>query len=172
MSTPMTDLNVAIDVNIEAGDWDAALPDAQALAERAIMAVCAHVGDVPADAEVSVLLTDDAHQQILNRDWRGKAKPTNVLSFPGDAWGEAWEDVPPGAPLLLGDIAVAFETTQREAADQDQPLGAYFTHLVVHGMAHLLGFDHETEQDADEMEPLEIDILRTLGIASPYQDRA
>ena len=172
MSTPMSDPTVSIDVNIEAGEWAAALPDAQALAERAILAVCTHLGDVPVNAEVSVLLTDDAHQQILNRDWRGKDKPTNVLSFPGDDV----DDLPPdglgGAPVLLGDIAVAFETTQSEAVALPQSLDHYFSHLIVHGMLHLLGFDHETEDDADEMEPLEIEILHGLGIASPYQDRA
>lgn len=160
--------NVSIDFNIEAGDWATALPDAVAIAKRAIIAVCGEMEELPAGAEVSVLLTDDAHQQVLNQQWRGKDKPTNVLSFPGD---DA-EDVPPGMPVLLGDIAVAFETLRAEAGDQEKSLADHFCHLIVHGMLHLLGFDHETQADADEMEPLEIEVLDGLGIASPYPDRS
>lgn len=163
----MTDNGPAIDVNIEAGNWAKNLPDAAALAERAIGAACAALDGVPAHAEVSVLLTDDAHQRILNRDWRGQDKSTNVLSFPGDDF----DDVPDGAPILLGDISLALETTSREAIDQQKSLADHFCHLVVHGMLHLLGFDHETQAQADEMEPLEIEILAGLGIASPYSDR-
>lgn len=164
----MTDSGLSIDVNIEAGNWAKDLPDAAALAERAIGAVCAALDGVPVHAEVSVLLTDDAHQRILNRDWRGQDKSTNVLSFPGDDF----DDMPDGVPVLLGDIAVALETTSHEATDQQKSLADHFCHLVVHGMLHLLGFDHETQAQADEMEPLEIEILAGLGIASPYADRA
>lgn len=167
MSDPNLAPRLAVDVSIEAGEWAEALPDAAAIAERAILAVSARMGDVPDGAEVSVLLTDDAHQQVLNRDWRGKDKPTNVLSFPGD---DA-DGLPVGAPLLLGDIAVAFETTNAEAQDQQKSLADHFCHLMVHGMLHLLGFDHETQPEADEMEPLEIEVLEGLGIASPYPDR-
>lgn len=167
MSMWMTDNKPSIDVNIEAGKWAKHLPDAAALVERAIWATCAALDGVPSCAEVSVLLTDDAHQRILNRDWRGQDKPTNVLSFPGDDF----DDVPDGAPTLLGDISVALETTSAEARDQQKSLADHFCHLVVHGMLHLLGFDHETKTQADEMEPLEIEILAGLGIASPYADR-
>ena len=156
-----------IDITREAGDWARALPGAEELARCAVEAAVKQVGGVPAHAEVSVLLTDDAHQQVLNREWRGKDKPTNVLSFPGDDAG----GVPEGVPVLLGDIAIAFETTQREAQDQEKSLSDHFCHLVVHGMLHVLGFDHETEEQADEMEPLEIEVLAGLGIASPYPDR-
>lgn len=159
---------VAIDFNTEAGDWAKALPNAAAIAERAIIAVCAEMEELPVGAEVSVLLTDDAHQQVLNQQWRGKDKPTNVLSFPGDDT----DDVPPGMPVLLGDIAVAFETLYAEALDQEKSLADHFCHLIVHGMLHLLGFDHETQADADEMEPFEIEVLDGLGIASPYPDRS
>lgn len=163
----MTDAKPAVEVNIEAGNWAEALPDAALIAERAVWATCAVLEDLPAGAEVSVLLTDDAHQRSLNRDWRGQDKPTNVLSFPGDDD----ENVPDGAPVLLGDIAIALETIQREAQDQQKSLADHFCHLMVHGMLHLLGFDHETQLQADDMEPLEIEILEGLGIASPYPDR-
>ena len=156
-----------IDITREAGDWARALPGAEELARCAVEATVKRVGGVPEHAEVSVLLTDDAHQQVLNRDWRGQDKPTNVLSFPGDDV----DGVPKGIPVLLGDISLAFETTQREAHDQQKSLSDHFCHLVVHGMLHVLGFDHETQDEADEMEPLEIDVLAGLGIASPYPDR-
>ena len=167
MNTPMTEPRICIEINTEAGDWAQALPDAAAIAERAILAVCAQFDDLPAGAEVSVLLTDDAHHQVLNRDWRGQDKPTNVLSFPGD---DA-DSLPDGAPLLLGDIAVALETVQAEAGTLEKSIADHFCHLMVHGMLHLLGFDHETQPQADEMEPLEIEILEGLSIASPYPDR-
>jgi probable rRNA maturation factor len=163
----MTKRGLGVDITIEAGDWAKALPEASRLSKRAVKAVCAALEGVPEWAEVSVLLTDDAHQRVLNRDWRGKDKATNVLSFPGDFSDET----PPGAPVLLGDIAVAFETTQAEAQDQQKSLADHFCHLVVHGMLHLLGFDHVKQADANEMEPLEIEILEGLGIASPYPDR-
>ncbi|HEY9163859.1 MAG TPA: rRNA maturation RNase YbeY [Magnetovibrio sp.] len=163
----MNDVPLTIDINVEAGPWTEALPDHEALTRRAVLAVCAALDGVPDGSEVSILLTDDAHQQVLNRDWRGKDKPTNVLSFPGDDF----DDVPEGAPLLLGDIAIAFETTTSEAREQQKTLAQHFSHLLVHGMLHLLGYDHETQLEADEMEPLEIEILDGLGIASPYPDR-
>jgi len=167
----MTDSGFSIDVNVEAGNWAKELPNATALAKRAIGAVCAALDGVPAHAEVSVLLTDDVHQRILNRDWRGQDKSTNVLSFPGDDFDDVPDDALNGAPILLGDISVALEITNHEATDQQKSLADHFCHLVVHGMLHLLGFDHETQAQADEMEPLEIEILASLGIASPYADR-
>jgi len=163
----MTRTSLTVDVNIEAGAWQAATPDLPAFIERALDAALQTVDDLPSEVEVSVLLTDDAHQQILNLQWRGQDKPTNVLSFP------AGEDEPhPGQPLLLGDISLAFETLDREALDLQKSLADHLCHLLVHGMLHLLGFDHEAQADADEMEPLEIKVLDGLGISSPYPDRA
>lgn len=163
----MTEPKLIVDVNIEAGAWQAAVPELSTFIERALAAALKTVDDLPGEVEVSVLLTDDAHQQVLNAQWRGKDKPTNVLSFPSG------EDAPhPGQPKLLGDISLAFETLGREAQDQQKSLADHLCHLLVHGMLHLLGFDHETQQDADEMEPLEIEVLAGLGISSPYGDRA
>ena len=112
-------------------------------------------------AELSIVLLDDAEQQVLNRDWRQIDKPTNVLSFP---------QIEPFAPVLgiLGDITLARETLQREAAEQGVSFTDHFTHLVVHGFLHILGYDHIDEQDALVMEGLETQILATLGIADPY----
>src|SRR5690606_10722555 len=112
-------------------------------------------------AELSIVLMDDAEQQVLNREWRQIDKPTNVLSFP---------QIEPFAPVLgiLGDITLARETLEREAAEQGVSFTDHFTHLVVHGFLHILGYDHIQEQDALVMEGLETQILATLGIADPY----
>lgn len=159
-----------IELNVEAEQWAEVLPDFEAQARRALNAALQAGGDVDGAlggaVEISVLLSDDAAVQVLNRDWRGQDKPTNVLSFPSDE-----DEALPGQALFLGDIAVALETTQREAAEQNLTFSDHFCHLLVHGMLHVLGFDHETDKQADEMEPLEIEILNGLGIANPYPDR-
>jgi probable rRNA maturation factor len=112
-------------------------------------------------AELSIVLMDDAEQQVLNKQWRNIDKPTNVLSFP---------QIEPFAPVLgiLGDITLARETLEREAVEQGVSFTDHFTHLVVHGFLHILGYDHIDEQDALVMEGLETQILATLGIADPY----
>jgi len=114
-------------------------------------------------AELSVLLTDDAEQRALNARWRGKDAPTNVLSFP--------QIEPFGAVRgLLGDIPLARETLEREAAELGKSLDEHFTHLIVHGFLHILGYDHQNEAEALQMEGLETQILAGLGIADPYAD--
>ncbi len=114
-------------------------------------------------AMVSVLLTNDAEQQVLNRQWRGQDKSTNVLSFPG---------IEPFAPVagLVGDIALARETLERESAGMGIALQDHFTHLVIHGFLHCLGHDHMNDAEALVMEGLETRILAALGIADPYAD--
>ncbi len=119
-----------------------------------------------AEIEIGISLADDAAQQRLNRDWRGIDRPTNVLAFP------SWEPGAPiaaEAPLLLGDVALAFETVAREAAAQGKPLADHLSHLVVHGVLHLLGYDHATEAEAVAMEALETTILASLGVPDPYR---
>ena len=118
---------------------------------------------VTGPAEVSLILTDDAEQQGLNRDWRGFDKPTNVLSFP--------QIEPFGAVSgLLGDIVLARETLEKEAAEQGLTFDDHFTHLVVHGFLHLLGYDHMDDDEALAMEGLETQILASLGVADPYAE--
>lgn len=155
---------INIDVSIESGVWDdeAAMTG---LARKAIDAAVDHLGrPMPkAGSEVSLLFTDDAAIQLLNNDWRGKDKPTNVLSFPA---------FPPSRtgqlPLMLGDIILASETVSREAQEEAKPLENHIIHLIVHGFLHLAGYDHETDEDAEEMEGLEREILAALAIPDPY----
>jgi probable rRNA maturation factor len=156
---------IALDIMIEAGEW-ASLKDAEALAQRAAEAAVAVADEADEDFEVSVMLTDDAHIRELNRTWRDKDKPTNVLSFP------APEQPGQDGPRHLGDIALAYETLVRESEDESKELAHHFAHLIVHGVLHLLGYDHEVEEEADIMEALEVKALATLGIADPYRDMA
>lgn len=119
----------------------------------------------------SLLFADDAEVHELNREWRGKDKPTNVLSFPMLERAELLALAPDGPPELLGDIALALETCTREAAEKGLRLEQHAAHLIVHGLLHLAGHDHETSpQDAHTMETLEINALALMGIADPYGD--
>jgi probable rRNA maturation factor len=144
-------------------------PDSEAVILRAIAAAAPAVGADAGGAELALLLTDDAGIRSLNRDFRGIDKPTNVLSFPvaQAATARAADD----APRMLGDIAIAYETVRREAGEADKPFAHHLSHLAVHGFLHLIGYDHETDDDAEAMEALETDILAQLGIPDPYAER-
>lgn len=121
----------------------------------------------------SVLFADDAELQALNREWRDKDKPTNVLSFPMLEAAELAELDEAGPPVLLGDIALSFDTCARESAEKSVSLQHHASHLVIHGLLHLAGFDHEIgEAAAEEMEALEIKALAVLGIGNPYDGSA
>ncbi|WP_134500963.1 rRNA maturation RNase YbeY [Microvirga pakistanensis] len=150
---------------IEEGEWEG-IPDVEALARKAAEAALAVSDEADGDFDVSVMLTDDAQIRELNRTWRGKDKPTNVLSFPAPEQ--------PGAtgPRHLGDIALAYETLMRESEEESKELAHHFAHLIVHGVLHLLGYDHEVEAEAEVMEALEVKALASLGIADPYRDMA
>lgn len=118
------------------------------------------------EPELTVTLTNDKSIKVLNRDYREKDKPTNVLSFP--MW-ENMAEIPNGAGSIpLGDIIIAFETIRREAIEQEKTLADHFTHMLIHGFLHLLGYDHMNEADANAMESLEIKILKKLDIKNPY----
>lgn len=164
-TTPMPpDPDIGICVEDDA--WPAALPDYESVCLRAASAAVAMSVETDEPAEIAVMLTGDAAVRELNRTYRHKDKPTNVLSFPGDATGV------PGQPRMLGDIVLAYGTVAAEAAEQGKPLADHVTHLVVHGVLHLLGFDHEDDGDAEEMEGLEVRILARLGIPDPYEEAA
>lgn len=125
------------------------------------------VNSVPKHVEVSIVLTNDEEIQALNRDYRGKDKPTNVLSFPQETDLLRLKDL--SACVLLGDIVLSIETIQREAEQQQKLMQHHLAHLIVHSTLHLLGYDHETDSDAQVMESLEIDILHLHGISNPYE---
>jgi probable rRNA maturation factor len=148
--------------------------DAEAVIHRAIAAaaefVHAESGEADSgEAELAVMLTDDAGIRTLNSNWRGIDKPTNVLSFP--ALQPTGAGGPDDAPRMLGDIAIAYETTRQEADDEQKPFDHHLSHLAVHGFLHLMGYDHEIDDDAEAMEGLEQEILAQLGIPNPYADR-
>lgn len=121
----------------------------------------------PGPVEISIVLADATEQRSLNRDYRGKDAATNVLAFP--AWTPGAE-VPTGAPILLGDVVLSFETIVREAAEQEKPFTDHLRHLVVHGVLHLLGYDHAKLPEAAAMELLEQSILAEMGVPDPYRD--
>jgi probable rRNA maturation factor len=148
-----------IDVEIEDDAWTVVLPDAARVAESAGCAVLDQLA--PTDGRepgVAVLLTSDEAVAELNQRFRGKAGPTNVLSFPASANPENH----------LGDVALAHGVCAREAAEQGKTLDQHLAHLVVHGVLHLLGYDHETDHEAEAMEALERSILESLGVPDPY----
>jgi len=119
------------------------------------------------DLEVSVALANDDLVQVLNRDYRQNDKPTNVLSF---ATLDGNDPIPPDGPIALGDIILAYQTIEREAKEQGKYFKDHFIHLVVHGTLHLLGYDHQTDHDANIMESLEIRILEKMNIQNPYTE--
>jgi len=158
-----------ISVGIDCPAWETALPEAESLAERAAAAALAAITPrLPAGrpVEIGIQLSDDTLVRGLNRDWRGKDEATNVLSFA--ALDDEGEPEVAEAPLLLGDIILAFETCAAEAASEGKSLADHLGHLVVHGMLHLAGYDHQDDADAAEMEASETVILAGLGIADPY----
>jgi probable rRNA maturation factor len=158
----MNDPGLAIDIAVESPEWDR-LPNLDALVGECVQTVLARTGDEFGEgAELSLLFCDDARIRELNREFRGKDKATNVLSFPGPE--EA------GGARLLGDIALAFETIDAEAREQDKSLEQHCRHMIVHGLLHLLGFDHEDPAEAEAMEATEIEVLELMGVANPYRD--
>jgi probable rRNA maturation factor len=165
-------LACTIDVVLACAGWTRLCPAAESLvrgaAEVALARGTTAVGLAwQGTVELGITLADDANQQQLNRDYRGLDAPTNVLAFP--VW-EAGTRLPPGAPVLLGDVVLAVETVAQEAAEQKKPLADHLLHLTVHGVLHLLGYDHLTRADAAAMESLERLILAELGVPDPYRE--
>ena len=163
-------MSLELDLEIEqpwpSGEWEA-------LAERASEAA-AQVAPELANQRLSasLLFTSDDEIHTLNREWRQRDKPTNVLSFPMLERGELLALAGDGPPVLLGDIALAHETCAREAAEKGVPLADHAAHLIIHGLLHLAGHDHETSaEDAEAMEALEVKALAILGVADPYGAR-
>lgn len=155
---------LTVDIVFENEEWPE--PESmQALVREAAAALAKVLAGADGEAaEACIALSSDAHVRSLNAGFRGKDMPTNVLSFP------AVPGVGPAAasPRFLGDIVIARETVEREASSQGIPFADHFRHLTVHGLLHLLGYDHESDGQAAEMEGLEIEVLATLGIPDPY----
>lgn len=152
---------INIDISVLYPEW----PDISDIVENVKKAMTEHLvfQQFPKGFEISLVLADNKFVQDLNRDYRGKDKPTNVLSFP--------QDPEPGSALAhLGDVIMAYETMLRESEEQNKQLNSHITHLLVHGILHLMAYDHETDAEAEEMESLEIRILETLGVKNPYED--
>ncbi|MEN3396067.1 rRNA maturation RNase YbeY [Brucella melitensis] len=158
----MSDNAIHIDIMIEAGNWpdEASL---ESLVSKSVAAAWNHLGLKCATSELSVVFTDDASIQLLNGEWRGKDKPTNVLSFPAFPVKAGSQPGP-----MLGDIVIARETVEREAKEEGKPIENHLSRLVVHGFLHLLGYDHETDEEAEVMEAREREILHALAIPDPY----
>jgi probable rRNA maturation factor len=146
-----------IDVVVRSARWKKQ-PGAATIVRKAV-AAAALAASTPA-AELAIVLTHDSAIRVLNRDWRGFDKPTNVLSFAAPQ--------PRGRNGPLGDIVIAYETAAREAKDEGKPLRHHLAHLAVHGFLHLIGYDHETDRDARKMERFETDILAGLRVPDPY----
>ena len=166
-------LDIAIDADPEwdsSSGWDSLVRRAAeaAIAESAFP----QLASSPRAIELSVRLTGDDEVQALNAEWRGKDKPTNVLSFPQMEAEQIAMAEAEGPELMLGDLVLAREVCQREAAEKAIPLEEHAAHLVVHGTLHLLGYDHHDDDSADDMESREIRALARLGIADPYGERA
>lgn len=142
-----------IEIEVEAEAWTGAVPDAEAVVDRAAKAALGAV-----EGDIVVLLTDDESVRELNARFRDKGRPTNVLSFPA----------PDNAAPHLGDIVLAYGVCAAEAETQGKTLADHLSHLVVHGVLHLLGRDHEDDGEAEEMEAEEREILAQIGVADPY----
>ena len=155
IKTQIQSAMVDLDLRVAEPEWDKSLPDLEAICRRALDAGAAQK---TTQGEVAILLTNNTEIQDLNRDWRGKDKPTDVLSFPAD----------PMDKPFLGDIAVAIGVTQDDAETRGIGLDQHLSHLLIHGLLHLLGHDHKDDTEAAEMEALEIAALASLGWPDPY----
>ncbi|AHD01916.1 rRNA maturation RNase YbeY [Leisingera methylohalidivorans] len=164
---------MTLDISIEDSRWHQA--GLEPLAAEAVTAVLTHFTLDPADCEISLLGCGDARIAELNAEFREKAKPTNVLSWPAEDLAAEEDGGAPALPeadftgeIPLGDIAISYETCAREAQAAGKPLGDHTRHLIVHGMLHLFGYDHIRERDAALMEEIEVLLLGKMGVANPY----
>jgi len=173
-------IRLSIHLDIASSKWKNAFPRMKGKIEQAAAHAFLSAKKPPAFKnrafEISILLTDDRNVKILNKNYRGRNKPTNVLSFPQinlqNFPGGALDIFPLRANIPLGDIALAFQTIHGESRKQGKSLESHVIHLVVHGALHLLGYDHDTLKDAKSMEKIECDILKSLGYPDPYHATA
>ncbi|MGI9383025.1 MAG: rRNA maturation RNase YbeY [Methyloligellaceae bacterium] len=161
--SPAPSAGIAVEVVHRSELWREALSDDRMLHRAARAAAAAVAPGLSADCEIAVVLTSDDEIRSLNREWRGRDGPTNVLSFPLREPGMAEDAAGP-----LGDVVLAAETVRREATEMGRTVAQHAAHLVVHGVLHLLGHDHQLDDEAERMEALEVRILETLGVPDPY----
>ncbi len=176
MTKPIRKSDISVSLQQPCAAWKTALPNVRHVVERA--AASALVRAVQTDKAgahfyLTIRLSDDAEVQALNGQFRGKEKPTNVLSFPfaPRLWREGKLMQQEVQSITLGDMILAYETVAQEAGEQGKTFMAHLQHLVVHGALHLLGFDHEDDAQAERMEALEIEVLARLGVENPYEIR-
>ncbi len=162
--------DINIDISVTCLLWREAVSEVEDICRQAVRAAVLATLKLStmtiAQAEVSLVLSDNTFIQGLNRQYRNIDRPTNVLAFPGN---DPQMNASP-MPIVLGDVVVAFESALAEAREENKSLADHLRHLVVHGTLHLLGFDHQNDADADEMETLEIKVLSSLGVGNPYKD--
>ncbi len=166
---------MSVELDIQDPRWETI--DLQNLADLAEAATLAHLGVNSVDCEMAVLACDDTRISVLNAEFRGKPQPTNVLSWPAAELAAKRAGRAPEQPtasysgeIELGDIAIAYDTCEREAREAEKPFADHVLHLLVHGMLHLLGYDHIRDADATLMEGLETAILGKLGVDDPYRE--
>lgn len=164
------DTRLTVAIAVRCGEWLRAVPSSRRICRRAAAAALAAVEPGLEDAELSVMLTDDAAIAGLNQKYRGHDAPTDVLSFANAEFHTTAAGAAPreAVPVLLGDVVVAFETASRDAAEYGLSLADHLSHLVIHGVLHIFGYDHENQKDAHHMEHLEVKLLAGLGIKDPY----
>lgn len=157
-----------IDVSVTSDDWSTALPDAERIVRRAVLAALDRLAPGRPVA-LCVGLAGDEEVRDLNRTWRGHDRPTNVLSFPSGELDGGVATTAPGMPPFAGDVVLAFGVVRDEAAAAALPLDHHLSHLVVHGVMHLFGHDHAADDEAERMERMEAEALAGLGIPDPYR---
>lgn len=163
----MTPERLHTDILISHSDWLSAICDVESVCQRAALAAFQACGKLGlSQFEISIMLSDDKNLRVLNKKYRGINKPTNVLSFANLDWKKESKSV--ATPQLLGDIVIAYETTLSEAEQEGKKLEDHLSHLVIHGVMHLCGYDHEHHAEAEIMEALETTTLAGLGIPDPY----
>jgi probable rRNA maturation factor len=164
--------NVEIDISVSCAAWSTALATAEDLCRDSVLAALQTSAKNLSKAEVSIVLANDEFIQGLNKQYRHIDRPTNVLAFPGDdiCPDQHHDDDHTAAPVMLGDVVVAYETAVSEAHKENKSLADHLSHLVVHGTLHLLGHDHENDEEAVTMETLEVEVLSTLGVQNPYDE--
>jgi len=168
--SPRQPASFSVDIDVASSNWPERLPPVEELTEQAALAALKEAGrDLFGNYSVAIMLADDAQLADLNKRFRGRDAPTNVLAFAADEALETLEYSRSGNVRHLGDIAIAYETVSREAAEQEKTLAAHLSHMIVHGVLHLLGYDHQDRVEREEMETIERAVLAGLGVPDPYE---